>query len=212
MRLKRLIDDLFWVLNNRGRYRSLLIFRLDTTNGLSSCPPSLRGSHVASSSGRGSTTERCCCQSALDGYVTAYSTARRRPYRPDDARREVQQMCDHAPAIPRLGVPKYDWWNEGLDGVAFSGHATNFPQVIGIAATWEASLVHRMGQTIRPRHAQSTTRLCAKTTTRCSSGLRSGRRKSISFAIRGGESTRGMKNRTYRYLTRQTAVSLWLRP
>src|SRR6516162_2058629 len=61
---------------------------------------------------------------------------------------KVQQMRDHAPAIPRLGVPKYDWWNEGLHGVAFSGYATNFPQVIGMAATWDASLVHRMGQTI----------------------------------------------------------------
>src|SRR5579875_3718324 len=61
---------------------------------------------------------------------------------------KVQQMRDHAPAIPRLGVPKYDWWNEGLHGVAFSGYATNFPQVIGMAATWDAPLVHRMGETI----------------------------------------------------------------
>ena len=61
---------------------------------------------------------------------------------------KVQQMRDHAPAIPRLGVPKYDWWNEGLHGVAFSGYATNFPQVIGMAATWDAPLVHRMAETI----------------------------------------------------------------
>ncbi len=61
---------------------------------------------------------------------------------------KVQQMRDHAPAIPRLGLPKYDWWNEGLHGVAFSGYATNFPQVIGMAATWDSNLVHRMGQTI----------------------------------------------------------------
>jgi beta-glucosidase len=44
---------------------------------------------------------------------------------------KVQQMRDHAPAIPRLNVPKYDWWNEGLHGVAFAGTATNFPQVMG---------------------------------------------------------------------------------
>jgi beta-glucosidase len=50
---------------------------------------------------------------------------------------KVQQMRDHAPAIPRLGVPKYDWWNEGLHGVAFAGYATEFPQVIGMAATWD---------------------------------------------------------------------------
>jgi beta-glucosidase len=59
---------------------------------------------------------------------------------------KVQQMRDHAPAIPRLGVPKYDWWNEGLHGVAFAGTATNFPQVIGMAATWDAPLVHAMGE------------------------------------------------------------------
>ena len=61
---------------------------------------------------------------------------------------KVEQMRDHAPAIPRLGVPKYDWWNESLHGVAFAGYATNFPQVIGMAATWDAALVHRMGETI----------------------------------------------------------------
>ena len=61
---------------------------------------------------------------------------------------KVQQMRDHAPAVPRLGVPKYDWWNEGLHGVAFAGTATNFPQVIGMAATWDTALVHQMGETI----------------------------------------------------------------
>jgi beta-glucosidase len=61
---------------------------------------------------------------------------------------KVSQMRDHSPAIPRLEVPKYDWWNEGLHGVAFAGYATNFPQVIGMAATWDTSLVHRMGETI----------------------------------------------------------------
>jgi len=61
---------------------------------------------------------------------------------------KVSQMRDHAAAIPRLGVPKYDWWNEGLHGVAFAGNATNFPQVIGMAATWDTNLVHHMGETI----------------------------------------------------------------
>ena len=60
---------------------------------------------------------------------------------------KVSQMRDHATAIPRLGVPKYDWWNEGLHGVAFAGYATNFPQVIGMAATWDTDLVHTMGVT-----------------------------------------------------------------
>jgi len=61
---------------------------------------------------------------------------------------KVAQMRDHATPIPRLGVPKYDWWNEGLHGVAFAGYATNFPQVIGMAATWDTDLVHKMGQTV----------------------------------------------------------------
>jgi beta-glucosidase len=61
---------------------------------------------------------------------------------------KVTQMRDHATPIPRLGVPKYDWWNEGLHGVAFAGYATNFPQVIGMAATWDTDLVHKMGETV----------------------------------------------------------------
>jgi beta-glucosidase len=61
---------------------------------------------------------------------------------------KISQMRDHADAIPRLGVPKYDWWNEGLHGVAFGGYATNFPQVIGMAATWDTALVHQMAEVI----------------------------------------------------------------
>ena len=61
---------------------------------------------------------------------------------------KVSQMRDHAPTISRLNIPRYDWWNEGLHGVAFAGTATNFPQVIGMAATWDTPLVHSMGQTI----------------------------------------------------------------
>jgi beta-glucosidase len=61
---------------------------------------------------------------------------------------KISQMIDHAAPIPRLGVPKYDWWNEGLHGVAFAGPATNFPQVIGMAATWDTELVHRMAEVI----------------------------------------------------------------
>jgi beta-glucosidase len=52
-------------------------------------------------------------------------------------------MQHTAPAIPRLGVPSYDWWNEGLHGVARSGYATVFPQAIGMAATWDTDLIHQ---------------------------------------------------------------------
>jgi beta-glucosidase len=61
---------------------------------------------------------------------------------------KVSQMKDVAPAIERFGVPAYNWWNEGLHGVARSGLATVFPQAIGFAATWDDSLVFRMATVI----------------------------------------------------------------
>ncbi len=61
---------------------------------------------------------------------------------------KVSQMQDMAPAIPRLGVPAYNWWNEALHGVARNGFATNFPQSIGLAATWDPALMHRIATTI----------------------------------------------------------------
>ncbi|MDR2467135.1 MAG: glycoside hydrolase family 3 C-terminal domain-containing protein [Prevotellaceae bacterium] len=50
---------------------------------------------------------------------------------------KVAQMQNTAPAITRLGVPAFDWWNECLHGVARSGLATVFPQAIGMAAMWD---------------------------------------------------------------------------
>jgi beta-glucosidase len=61
---------------------------------------------------------------------------------------KVSQMQDVAPGIPRLGVPAYNWWNEALHGVARNGFATNFPQSIGLAATWDTALMHRIAMTI----------------------------------------------------------------
>ncbi|HKH94008.1 MAG TPA: glycoside hydrolase family 3 C-terminal domain-containing protein [Gemmatimonadaceae bacterium] len=61
---------------------------------------------------------------------------------------KANQMKDVAPAIERLGVPAYNWWNEALHGVARSGLATVFPQAIGFAATWNDSLVFRMATVI----------------------------------------------------------------
>ena len=61
---------------------------------------------------------------------------------------KVQQMKDVAPAIPRLGVPEYNWWNEALHGVARAGLATVFPQAIGLAATWDDSLMFRMATVV----------------------------------------------------------------
>ena len=54
---------------------------------------------------------------------------------------KVAQMQNAAPAIPQLGVPEYDWWNEALHGVARAGEATVFPQAIALAATFDAPLI-----------------------------------------------------------------------
>ena len=61
---------------------------------------------------------------------------------------KVQQMRNAAPAIPRLGVPAYNYWNECLHGVARAGVATVFPQAIGMAATWDTSLIHEEADVI----------------------------------------------------------------
>jgi beta-glucosidase len=61
---------------------------------------------------------------------------------------KVSQMTDIAPAIPRLAIPEYNWWNEALHGVARSGLATSFPQAIGMAATWNDPLLFRMATAI----------------------------------------------------------------
>jgi beta-glucosidase len=49
---------------------------------------------------------------------------------------KAAQMLHEAPAIPRFGIPEYNWWNECLHGVARAGVATVFPQAIGLAAIW----------------------------------------------------------------------------
>jgi beta-glucosidase len=61
---------------------------------------------------------------------------------------KVSQMENHAAAIPRLGVPEYDYWSEGLHGIARSGNATLFPQAIGLAATWDTDLQHQVATVI----------------------------------------------------------------
>src|SRR5215216_5179116 len=61
---------------------------------------------------------------------------------------KVSQMMNAAPAIPRVGIPQYDWWNEALHGVAFSGVATVFPQAIGLGATFDPPLVNRVATVI----------------------------------------------------------------
>src|SRR5689334_1097951 len=61
---------------------------------------------------------------------------------------KVGQLVNDSPAIDRLGIPAYNWWNEGLHGVARSGRATVFPQAIGLAATWDTDLMFRVSTAI----------------------------------------------------------------
>ena len=61
---------------------------------------------------------------------------------------KASQLEDWATAIPRLGIPDYQTWNEALHGVARAGYATVFPQAIGMAATWDPGVVHEMGDTV----------------------------------------------------------------
>jgi len=61
---------------------------------------------------------------------------------------KVSQSLNRAAAIERLGIPEYEWWNEALHGVARAGHATVFPQAIGLAATWDTELMSRVATAI----------------------------------------------------------------
>ena len=62
------------------------------------------------------------------------------------ARMTLEEKCSQlqyrSPAIERLGIPAYNWWNEALHGVARAGCATVFPQAIGMAASFDEELLH----------------------------------------------------------------------
>ena len=60
----------------------------------------------------------------------------------------ASQLRYDAPAIERLHIPAYNWWSEGLHGVARAGTATVFPQAIGLAATFDPVLIEKIGDTI----------------------------------------------------------------
>ncbi len=70
---------------------------------------------------------------------------------------KVSQMVHVAAAIPRLGIPEYNWWSEGLHGAAREGYATVFPQAIGLAATFDPDLLHKeaavIGTEFRAKYA-----------------------------------------------------------
>ncbi|NOU74666.1 glycoside hydrolase family 3 protein [Paenibacillus sp. LMG 31458] len=72
---------------------------------------------------------------------------------------KISQMLYNAAEIPRLGLPRYNWWNEALHGVARAGIATVFPQAIGLAASFDAGLLERIADIIategRAKHHES---------------------------------------------------------
>lgn len=61
---------------------------------------------------------------------------------------KIMQLGNNAPAIPRLGIEKYDYWNECLHGVARAGIATVFPQAIGMAASFDRNMMYRTASVI----------------------------------------------------------------
>ncbi|MFO1389710.1 glycoside hydrolase family 3 C-terminal domain-containing protein [Cellvibrio sp.] len=61
---------------------------------------------------------------------------------------KISQMMNAAPAIPRLQIPAYEWWNEALHGVARAGAATVFPQAIGLAASFDKNLMRDVASVI----------------------------------------------------------------
>src|SRR5690606_32353174 len=61
---------------------------------------------------------------------------------------KLPQLLNTAPAIPRLGIPAYNWWTESLHGALGDLPTTNFPEPIGLAATFDVSLVKQVAGTI----------------------------------------------------------------
>ena len=57
---------------------------------------------------------------------------------------KVRLMMDSSPAIERLGIPQFQWWNEALHGVGRNGYATVFPITMAMAASWDDQLLHRV--------------------------------------------------------------------
>jgi beta-glucosidase len=114
-----------------------------------------------------------CLRAPAPGPVPPPDAPYRDPRRPVDERvadlvgrmtlaEKVGQMVNAAPAIPRLGVPAYDWWSEGLHGVGRAGLATVFPQAIGLAASWDEALMRQVATAIsdeaRAKHHEAARR------------------------------------------------------
>lgn len=91
------------------------------------------------------------CKEHEGGMIMDRETARKRAEALVD-QMSVEEMASQlrfdAPAIERLGIPAYNWWNEGLHGVARAGTATVFPQAIGLGATFDEELAEAIGRAV----------------------------------------------------------------
>jgi len=94
------------------------------------------------------------CAAAPDSGPAYLDPARPQAARIDDLigrmtlEEKASMLSNSTPGVPRLGIPKYDWWSEALHGVANAGHATVFPQAIGLAAMWDETLHHEIATVI----------------------------------------------------------------
>ena len=88
---------------------------------------------------------------------------------------KASQLRFDAPAIPRLGIPAYNWWNEALHGVARAGTATVFPQAIGMAAAWDEDLMEEIGKAVS-----------VEARAKCNASVKHGDRIKITMARNGG--------------------------
>ena len=91
-------------------------------------------------------------------------------------REKASQLRFDSPAIERLGIPAYNWWNEALHGVARGGTATSFPQAIGLAATFDEALLEKLGTPLPRKAGRSITSSLPAGTTISITGSVSGRR------------------------------------
>lgn len=99
---------------------------------------------------------------------------------------KMSQMVYQSPAIERLGIPAYNWWNEALHGVARAGVATVFPQAIGLAATFDKELLQEIGDVVSTEGRAKFNEFSRKGDRGIYKGLPSGHRTSTFSVIRDG--------------------------
>ena len=108
---------------------------------------------------------------------------------------KVSQLVNGARAIPRLGVPSYNWWSEALHGVAVNG-TTEFPEPVGLGATFDAPGVHEMAPTSASRDGSFMGRRCGPAARPSFTASISGRPTSISSVTPAGGEVRRHTART----------------